>query len=476
MKIKQATSLVCGLVGALSLAACNIDVPDLNNAGLGDLQNAPNATLVGAAATGLLIAYRGDIATEAGYIDQLGILGREAYNFDSADARYVTELIVGNLSKASPYGGAFWAGEYRGIQLAVIILSGIDKVPDFAADPADAAKAKAAVKGFTETIEAMLFLKISDTHDTAGAPIDITSDITKLAPFATKAKVLAKIAALLDDANTQLQQAGDAFPFQLSPGFAGFDDPASFRKFNRGARARVAAYQGDYPTVLSALQDSFLNDGTAVDAPPVDMNDGVYHSYSIGSNDTTNGLTNPNIYAHPSLRNDAVKDGTGNPIDARFNAKVFVAPKQGSEGGLTATDKFSIYPSPATFVPIMRNEELILLKAEALAQTNIPAAVTELNIVRTNSGGLPELTPAPANLADFTKALLYEREFSLMFEGHRWIDQRRLGSITPDRPDDHINLRYPVPQAECDARKVGTQVEKACTLDTLEKDGQVGGV
>src|ERR1700750_2071245 len=102
-------SLMCGLVGALSLAACNIDVPDLNNAGLGQLQNAPNAALVNSAATGMLIGARAEIATEAGYIDQLGIIGREAYNFDSADARYVTELIVGNLSKASPYGGAFWS-------------------------------------------------------------------------------------------------------------------------------------------------------------------------------------------------------------------------------------------------------------------------------------------------------------------------------------------------------------------------------
>ena len=55
----------------------------------------------------------------------------------------------------------------------------------------------------------------------------------------------------------------------------------------------------------------------------------------------------------------------------------------------------------------------------------------------------------------FVTALLYEREFSLLFEGHRWIDMRRFGRLDQlplDMPMDTHNARYPLPLAECNAR------------------------
>ena len=62
--------------------------------------------------------------------------------------------------------------------------------------------------------------------------------------------------------------------------------------------------------------------------------------------------------------------------------------------------------------------------------------------------------------------LLYEREFSLLMEGHRWIDARRLGkldSLPLDKPDHKRNRRYPIPLAECNARPG----EAPCSLDSL---------
>ena len=76
----------------------------------------------------------------------------------------------------------------------------------------------------------------------------------------TRPAVYAKIASLLDDATTDLDAAGKAFPFELSSGFTGFDTPKTFRTFNRAIRARVAAYTADYATVLTALGESFLDD------------------------------------------------------------------------------------------------------------------------------------------------------------------------------------------------------------------------
>ncbi|HET9990718.1 MAG TPA: hypothetical protein VFQ65_19445, partial [Kofleriaceae bacterium] len=92
----------------VAVAGCNLDIGDLNNPSLDDLQNHPTAALVEAAATGLLIGNRVNVATEVGYVNQLGILGRESYNFDQADPRYITELLQSPLAAGSPFGGAFW--------------------------------------------------------------------------------------------------------------------------------------------------------------------------------------------------------------------------------------------------------------------------------------------------------------------------------------------------------------------------------
>ena len=118
-----ATTVAFGLVASLSASACDLDVPDLNNPGLGELQDTPTAALINSACTGLFIGGRRNVAAENGYVSELGILGREAYNFDSADPRDITEMIVGAL-KGSSFGANFWAGPYTNIQLANIILAG----------------------------------------------------------------------------------------------------------------------------------------------------------------------------------------------------------------------------------------------------------------------------------------------------------------------------------------------------------------
>ena len=455
---KTLFSVACGLVGALSVAACNIDVPDLNNPGLGDLQNHPNANLDNTAATGMIITTRLDIAGEAGYIDLVGILGREAYNFDAADGRYVTELIEGTLNKSDAYGGNFWLNEYRAVQLGNIIIAGLPQVADFSTDPTTAANDKAAMKGYVETIQAQAFLLIATSHEETGAPVEIPLDPTQLAPFVDLAGVYTKINALLDDANTLLaplaaQTPAFPFTFPLSSGFNGFSDTAGFLKFNRALRARSAAYTKDYTTALTLLSNgsTFIDDTSA----KIDMNNGVYHSFSLTANDTTNGLVNKNIWAHPSLRTGAQMQADGKSLDARFLAKV-APPTDGSSGssnGLASSDQFTTF-SPTSPVSIIRNEDLILLKAEALAGTgDFAKATTELNIVRQQSGNLAPITTTPTTMDAFVNLLLYERQYSLMMEGHRWVDLRRFGQAIPlDRPTDVANLRFPVPQVECDAR------------------------
>lgn len=458
--MRKATSTLSSLAlaGLIGLVGCDLDVPDLNNPGLDELSENPTPSGVAAACTGLIIGARAGTAAANGYVSQLGILGRESYNFDPADPRYVGELLAGELNGGSPFGGAFWAGPYANIRLAEIVLDAVEKVPEF--DEAT----KNAIRGFVHTIKALDLLRVITTRDTIGAVIETDTDsVDQLGPIASKDEVYAEIASLLDQGADELAGAGDAFPFPLGSGFAGFDTPESFRTFNRALRARVAAYMEDYDTVLSALDESFIND---MPEGVADLDVGVYFSYSTGSGDTTNGLTNPNIYAHPSVVADKQDD------DQRVARKVFTVPEgeEGSAQGLMSDLKFTMYTSPSSPVPIIRNEELILLRAEAeWGLGDLDLANADLDIVRTVSGGLPELT-AGLNAGEIEDEILYNRRYSLLFEGgHRWIDLRRfdrLDELPLDQDGFVINQRFPLPSAECDARPN----EPACTKSSTASD------
>ncbi len=494
MKTLQLASLALG--GVLSLlGACDLDVPDLNDPSLSDLEENPTAVQIQGACTGLLIGNRGNTANANGYVSQLGILGRESYNFDGADPRYVGELIVGSLNRGSPFGGNFWAGPYGNIRLANVILRALDKIDALEFDDGE----KAAIRGFVHTLQAMDLLIVINAHDTTGAVIDTDQPIVlppavqPLGDIVSKGEVFTEIARLLDDAAKDLAAAGaGSLPFQVSPGYsnAGFASRAGFLRFNRALRARVAAYMASdgpasgyataYATALDALEDSFIEDDvTMVPASAIDFSLGAYHVYSTKTGDTTNALINPNIYASPLLETDAQKNAAEasmerpDGIDLRYLAKVTPIGEDEDPGSVTDTPltsslRFSLYDSPDDPVAIIRNEELILLKAEALFFTgDVAGAVAELNIVRVGSGGLPPLLGLPTETA-FLDALLYERRYSLMFEGgHRWIDLRRFERITDivlEDPSYTRNVRYPIPQPECNGRPGEPACELSSTL------------
>jgi hypothetical protein len=456
------------VAGILGLAGCDLDVPDLNNAGLDELQENPTPSAVTSACTGLLIGTRGGTSGAAtGYVSQLGTLGRESYNFDPADPRNIGELLEGPLQGASPFGGAHWAVPYGNIRLANIIRNALDRLPEGDLDNSN----KAAIRGFANTITAIDLLRVIVTHDTVGGVIDTDREIDDLGPIVSREEVYAEITRLLDDAAAELAEGPDAFPFALTSGFAGFDTPETFIAFNRAIKARVSAYRATiepdaatehYNDALDALEGSFLN-GEA--ASVGDLNVGVFYTFSNDTGDGPNALINPNVFAHPSIQTDAQETGSGDP-DLRFSRKVVEVEDGGGAGGLTSTLRYDpLYPGPEAPVALIRNEELILLRAEAnLGLGNTDEALADINLIRTVSGGLEEVDGLGAD--ELLDELLYNRQYSLLFEGgHRWIDARRFGRIDDlplDRENHVYNVRYPPPQDECNARPG----EPACAIDS----------
>ena len=422
-------------------------VPDYNNSSLEDLTNSPTPTKIRQASQGLLVGTRVGIGEQNGYISLLGIVGRESYNLDPADPRFVTEMLIGPLDDNSPaFGGNLWADPYRNIRNANILLGAVDQVTGLS----DAEKS--AVRGFAKTIQALDYLNVINTRDDLGAALDV--DIGPTAPPAAivgKAAVFAQISTLLDDGLTALNAGGDAFPFALSPGFAHFDTTTTFAKFNRALKARVEAYRGNYAAVLTALIGSFLDTSA-----PLTL--GVYHTYTTGSGDTQNALFDPSgraILAQPSVVTDAENKADGTP-DARLTAKVATLPEDHTVQGVTSNLVFTIYKSNTAPLPIIRNEELILLRAEARYFTNdFVGALSDINLIRTTSGGLAP-RGAFVSQADFVAELLKQRRYSLMFEGgHRWIDARRFGllsTLPKVLPTHTVPSRFPFPRDECLAR------------------------
>jgi starch-binding outer membrane protein, SusD/RagB family len=453
----------CIIILAASLAACDLDVPDLNNPPLGDLTDNPTVGSVNAACTGLIVGNRRNHAAANGYVVQLAILGREAYNFDTADPRFITELLTSSLNAGSPFGGNFWTAPYANIRLAYTVITAVEKVADYSAAE------KAAIRGYAKTMIALDLLEVINTRDDIGAVIDVDHPLdAPLGPIADKPEVLAEIAKKLDEGATELAMGGDAFSFNVSSGFAGFDTPMTFRTFNRAMKARVAVYQKDYAAALTALGESFIKAPAATQA---DLDIGVYYSYSTGAGDATNAMIAPSIFAHPSIASGVQMNGAAN--DLRFTRKTTMA-TAGSSHGLTSNIAFTLYDRPDAPVAMIRNEELLLLRAEAKflsTPSDAMGAMVDLNMVRTVSGGLPQVAGTPAMDA-FITALLYERQYSLLMEGHRLIDVRRFDRIDslpldvpsdPDEPAHKRNRRYPVPLPECNARTG----EPKCELTSL---------
>jgi starch-binding outer membrane protein, SusD/RagB family len=432
------------LLALVTSAACDLEVADLNNDSLDELVKNPTRTRISAASTGLLIASREDVAILNGYVSILGVLGRESYIFDPADPRGLIELLESEmLSRGSSYGGALWAVPYRNLRNCNVVLAAVDAAPDMT--PAE----KEATRGFAKTIAAIEYLRIINTRDDQGAVIQRSADPRVLDPLVTKAEVLAHIATLLDEARSHLMAGGMAFPFTLGSGFAGFDQPPTFLRANRALKARADLYRKDHVAALAALGESFLSDAAA--APGLQV--GIFHAYGTGTGDRVNRLIEPNHFAHPSIKAGAEMQPGGMP-DARVVRKLKTVMPRTSRM-LTSDQAFAVYDSSRSPVPIIRNEELILLRAEArFAAGDLPGATADINFIRVQSGGLaPRMDLTMDNFVD---ELLKQRLYSLLFEGgHRWIDARRFGrleSLPLDRPEHHRHLAMPIPLAEADAR------------------------
>jgi hypothetical protein len=432
------------LLAARGAGACSFD-QSTNPNSPDEIGENPSRGQVSATANGILIAFRTEVADIA--LDG-AILGREGYRFDGSDPRFTAELLHGPLDPGGgAFGGDHWAEEFGAIRTGNNLLAVLPTAQALTAEE------QSATSGYVKTLQALNFMYILDFHTEDSIPIDVGIDVTAPpAAFVTNAEAYAHVIELLDQGQAELAAGGSAFPFALPSGFAGFNTPATFTQFNRALRARVAVYQNQFADALTALAGSFID-------PLGPLDRGVYMNYGTGAGDLANPLAidpqNGENFVHPSIQTGAQLQTDGVTPDQRLLNKVVARPSQSSDG-LTSGLGWIRYPAPDSPVPIIKNEELILLRAEANIGLHDPgSALTDINLVRTTSGGLAAL----GGFADETAALdelLYNQIYSLLYEGgHRWIDARhygRLSALPIDRPTadppDVVFSTLPIPNAE----------------------------
>ncbi|WP_452596819.1 RagB/SusD family nutrient uptake outer membrane protein [Pontimicrobium sp. MEBiC01747] len=368
-----------------------------------------------------------------------GTMARELYLFD-ADPRNTANILGKNgssLENGDFYATGPWAGRYRSIKNANILIQSANNTGTVTAEE------RAGYVGFAQTIIAFELIEVLKSYNRARVDV---SDDTNLGPVLDFSAAMTEVRAMLNDGLNNLNQAGSTFAFSLA-GFSGFDTPATFAQFNRAVAATAALYDGDKSGALTALNASYFDLNG-------DITIGPKHVFSQSSGDVTNPVykgpstaANPNngdqIIVHNSWINDAEAG------DTRVSSKTAVRPDPSVQDGLTGTHETRLYATNVSPIDMLRNEELILVYAEANIGTNNAQAVTALNVIR-NAASLANYSGATTD-ADLVTELLNQRRYSLWAENHRMFDLRRynLSNTLPiDRAGDVVYNEFPIPFAE----------------------------
>ena len=466
MTTTRFTRVLLGAGALILTAGCSdshYNILNTNAPTVEQLTGAPNRAILGRAALGVAAQAANDVGTE---ITFYVIFGREGYNLLGNDPRLTQEMLKGPL-EAGGFGGAGYTGKYISLRTINTYLVAIDAAPDLSAAE------KSASKGYAQTIKALHFLRQIVRNGVLGAPIRVEASLSEPpAPFVSQAGVYAYIIAALDSAKASLQAGGSAFPFGTPAGFELANTPANFIKFNRALYAKAQVLRATfasggtaaYQAALTALNESFINRTGSLNA-------GVFYAYSTASGEPNNPVSEnlgaQRYYVTNSIASGAQLKANGQPDNRRI-AKVGDATgsaRDRTQGSLPLHNYKPIVfnnpdgsADPGADIAIIRNEELILLAAEAnWFAGSKQSAIDDINLIRTTSGGLAPTTLTTASTNDqFITELMYNRLYSLLWEqGTRWIDARRFGKLATlpqDRAGDITFQNMLIPATECDAR------------------------
>lgn len=419
------------------LPSCQLDeVSNPNAPSIESFANGASQADVQLLAIGLEAIMRNDLEF---HYDSVSILARDYYDLTGIDPRFTGELLKGPLDNNGFLTTRAYAAWYKIVKSANILITAVENSSAGFTDDV-----KNSYFGYAKTLKAYALLMVANRQYTNGIRLDV-ADPDNLGPNVGYDEALTGIMTMLNEANTNLSSAGSNFDFSLSSGFTGFDTPSTFAQFNRAIAARVALYQGNNSEILTQLNSSFMN-------LTGDLMNGPAHIFGATGNDILNAQfhvldqSGQEFMIHDSWIADAEAG------DARIMNKSFLLTSGTTTfDGLSADYQVALYKSNTDPVYLIRNEELVLMYAEANIGTNNTEATDAINVIR-SAAGLGNYAGATDD-ASLLEEVLNQRRYSLFAEGHRWIDLRRLGKLNNtyiplDRTGDNIIDAFPTPFTE----------------------------
>ena len=425
------TPIFAGLLWMMS--SCNffsLDTPnDPNNPSLGSVSQNASRTQVQNLVTGLESRHRDYLFTVT---TLFGTMGRELWYLNASDPRWQTDWLGmnGRQATANMFGYLnTYQQPYFAIRQALTVIDAVNNTNTFTTEE------KSAISGFAKTIMAYQYLIVAMGQYENGIRIDV-KDVQNPGPFLPLAESLTQIKRILDEGNTELGAGGTGnFPLRFTTGFTGngFGTVAALRQMNRAIAARLAVYRQDWQGALDAVNASFYNATGSLEAGPA-------HTYGAPPDAfnplffVRNAAVSTLVVVHPSVINDTIAG------DARVRAKFFrrTSPVSVTSDGTPLAGQYqdNRYATNTTEIKFFRNEELVLIAAEANAQLNkTPEAVAAINRICTVAG-IGNYTGATTKDA-LINEVLFQRRYSLWGEpwGHRWVDLRRYDRLNATNVD-----------------------------------------
>lgn len=316
---------------------------------------------------------------------------------------------------------AFWREHYRVIKSAEDLIT-------YAPTVQLADSTRSGILALARLLKAMCLGELIEAYEQA--PITVTGTGTPV--FAGRTTVLATVIQLLESARDQIATLPPSVDFRNNI----LGNGLSLQNTINLMLARYALVSGDYAKAITAAN--------AVDA-------NTTSTLFYNSTNTRNPIfliTIQSVYYKPA-RSFRLNAETGDTNRVRF----WVSPGTGNSFLGTPIDEFVQYRTDASRYYLYVPGEVSLIRAEAYArQNNLPAALTEVNAVRTKTtdavglgAGLPAktLTDLPDQSSMLAEIYL-QRQYELFETGLALGDSRRFNQPNASRTRNWL----PYPDAE----------------------------
>ena len=394
-----------GSFAALMLVGCNLDLQNPNQPTEEQVTTSPDGVI--ALATGL----QGRFSVSYGNYAYMAGLVTDEFASTTAALISISDAEQGSVPPGTGIAENVFNSVYRTVRTADDVLTGANTLAgQFDAGTRSGLKALAfalKAESLGEALQSYQQIPINTFGVTAPT-------------YVNRATALPLVRALLDSAEAELAATAPSAFFNSNILTPGVSLPNVVHLF----RARYARMAGDDATAIAASDLAARSGPTAMSvltfpAPSVNF----YANVTGG----TNGI-NPRRQWRLSM--------TGG--DQRFTW--FVVPSTTATGRVGALlDPWNRYSNPQSPLPVYFPDEVLLIKAEALANTNqLAQSQAVLDSVRTDCTGNRGIDDPKACLAPLAGALtqaqlideIYrQRRYELLGTGLRWEDSRRRNMI-----------------------------------------------